>query len=410
MAAYNSYVVEYKHGSTWYAISNVQGLSCSVGRQLPTDTWPVSRTEIRVWYPEGYDSPIANLQIGTRIRFFCPGRSSTKPTWTGRVSDLSIEVGIPWNNAAADGNADFLTIKAEGELGRLGRVALARIVNTATNIEEAFRDVIGTMQLESGDNPQLLFVTDYSTATMLPLEIGAGFATRYQPNELVQQLAVGQLGRVCDGVRKTAATGNGTTDDPMVFFSTGKLADADIATVKFSDTTNNATNRQYDDIVFDSLQDGFANAAQLTYYSTGLGTQTYYSTAVDFQQPSVTFTSEGILNNVNARTDVTNYYANAWDEYAIRPTSVSATTNGQQTQNLDTLGFTDLELGYLPSKAVNIVLRGDNYLCRIEGVQLTADLNQSRFTYYISPTDTTGWFILDSADLGVLNQNKLGLY
>ena len=36
--------------------------------------------------------------------------------------------------------------------------------------------------------------------------------------------------------------------------------------------------------------------------------------------------------------------------------------------------------------------------------------DQARFTYYISPTDDTGWFILDDADLGVLDQNRLGLY
>ena len=104
------------------------------------------------------------------------------------------------------------------------------------------------------------------------------------------------------------------------------------------------------------------------------------------------------------------YWANVAADASISPSSISATTNGQHTQNLDTLGFSNLELAYLATKAVNVTFRGATTLCRIEGVSVTADLNQARFTYYISPAEQTGWFILDDSTFGVLDQNRLGLY
>jgi hypothetical protein len=41
---------------------------------------------------------------------------------------------------------------------------------------------------------------------------------------------------------------------------------------------------------------------------------------------------------------------------------------------------------------------------------MSADPEQTRITYYLSPQQANLWFVLDSAVSGVLNQNRLGLY
>lgn len=417
MAAYNSYVVEYEHGSTWYTLSNVQSLDCSVGRVLPTDDWPVSTATIRVWYPEGFDTPIANLRINTKIRFFCPGRSSTKPTWTGYVSDLRVDIGIPWNNSTKDGNADFLVIECEGALAKVGRSQtrnaettqglVKAMLWTYISLNDPSQNVAPVVASSYADEIQTSFCS-YKTVSGTSISIMA----------LVQAFAKTWQLRLVDGIRKDwsgAGTADprsiGDSDDPAFYVSTARLVASEIASVSFSDTANDATRRIYNDIQFESLMDTLYNSAAMDDFTgnsyianagTELGSQFTGYVVEDIYIPG-----QELLPNTQ---DGVNYWANAFSNPQISLTSISATTSGQHTQNLDTLGFTDLELGYLLTKGVNVTLRGQNYLCRIEGVRLTADLNESRFTYYLSDADVTGWFILDSADLGVLNTNNLGSY
>jgi hypothetical protein len=404
MAVYNAWIVEYLNGSTWTAISNVQNLTCDVGRRLPTDQWPVSTASIRVWYPTGFDAPIANLTMATKIRFFAPGRSSTEPTWTGWVRDMAVEIGIPWDTTTDDGNADFLVIYCEGEGARIGRDGL----NVRGDVLE---DVNSYIEDDIGVTNSLVIRSDASTAFGLYNTISAPNDS-YNLWEAVQQVAIYTSGRIIDGVRKKASGWTGTagsTNDPGTDFKTGALAAADIATVAFSDTTNNSTNRIYDQFELDSLADNYFTSASLT-GQTEVSTATYTATAIGATAPYRQFDTRAFGQNATRFQEVANYYANTFSAVDMAPSSISATTAAQHTQNLDTLGFSNLELAYLATKAVRITLRGTSYLCRIEGVSVTADLDQARFTYYISPTDDTGWFILDDADLGVLDQNRLGLY
>lgn len=428
MAVYNSYVIEYKHGGTWYTISNVVGLSCSVGRQLASDQFPPSIASIRVWYPEGYDSPIANLQLGTMIRFYLPGRSSTKPSWTGYVKDLRIEVGIPWNSVTADGNADFLVIECEGALARVGRSGNTKDTNVALDtpiyglllylVSQPNNAIANPAAVASSyDNDDPLATAAY--AVVYP----DGTVDNVSMLGILQAEALCHLHRLVDGVKKTWTSADpanpryyGNTDDPGLVDAYNVLFDDEIASVSFSDVHNDATRRRYDDARFEGLADTLFTTSSLNDV-TGAVFEATASTQLGSQ-----FTGE-IAPTSRVRTppgetltvtpggqDAANYWANAFSEPQISLASISATTAGQHTQNLDTLGFTDLELGYLITKGVRVTLRGDNYLCRIEGVQITADLNQTRFTYYLSDTDVTAAFILNSADLGVLNTNRLGLY
>lgn len=229
--------------------------------------------------------------------------------------------------------------------------------------------------------------------------------------------------RMLDGVRKswtsidpTKIESYGVDDCPSMFLNTNVIATADVATVAFSDTTNNATNRLYDTFDFDSLSDNYFTTSTLDtpggYQYSGSSSTTVDRDVnnIGVQEWNVVGGSVTTPTGPNYAQAAADWWANAFSNAEISPSSISATTNGQHTQNLDTLGFSNLELGYLPSKAVRITLRGNTYLCRIEGVAVTADTNQARFTYYLSPTADTAWFILDDADFGVLDQNRLGIY
>lgn len=412
MAVYNAWTVEYKNGSTWTAISNVQDLNCSVGRQTAVDQWPVSQASIRIWFPTGYATPIANLTIGTYIRFFAPGRSSTKPSWTGLVQNLTLEVGIPWNSATSTGNGDFLTIDCEGKYADVGRMpnwgAAVSVAGgnpgSAGNFAQYLNlaGVLAEATTISPYNTKLFFwVGDPSSPTNF-------FFRPIGP--LVTEFMAMTNYRLCDGVRKTSG---GSADNPMLFVGAPAAAST-VTTVGFSDTTNNATNRLYDDVTFDGLADLYYTQATVAYSVGGVPTEktssvgsapyrTYYT-----QAPASTDIAPYYLESNYANQ--AEYLANTFNPPDIAISSISATTNGQHTQNLDTLGVTDLELGYLPLYIVPVTLRGQTFYCQIEGVQVTADTNQARFTYYVTPTGTAGWFTLDSAALGVLDDNRLGIY
>lgn len=412
MAVYNDWTVEYKNGATWTEIPNVQDLSCSVGRQTAVDQWPVSSASIRVWYPEGWASPLANLTIGTYIRFFAPGRSSTKPSWTGLVKDLVVEVGIPWNSGTSDGNADFLVIECEGKYADVGRMAeYGAGVAVAGNNPGSAQLLASYLNL-TGVLTEATTTAPYQTKVFFwvgdPSSPSNFFFRPIGP--LVTEFMALTNFRLCDGVRKTTGA---STDNPMLFIGPPAAAST-VTSVGFSDTTNNSTNRQFDEITFDGLADQYYTQATLSYSVGGTATEmtsstgsapyrTYYTQAPASTAVSPYYLEENYRNQAE-------YLANAFTPPDIGLAAISATTNGQHTQNLDTLGVADLELGYLPLYVVPVTLRGQTFYCQIEGVQVTADTNSARFTYYVTPTDTTAWFTLDSATFGVLDQNRLGIY
>lgn len=411
MAVYNAYVVEYKTGGSWSTIGDVQALTIRVGRRLATDQWQPSTASITLRYPTGFASPLPGLGIDTIVRVFAPGRSATQPTWTGRVSDLSVQLGIPWNAGTSTGNADYLEIQAEGEYARAGRLGDTEQWSGVTS--------------SSVDTWFFSYWSFYNGIVSRLNHAATGYgATMYYPPtpaqlpDTVTKILNYTFLRVADGVAKKAAAGwysAGSTDDPGVSLESPVLATTDIATVEFSDTTNDATHRTFDTFELDSLSDQYFTACAFDWYDSNVAppvSKSILATAAGASSPVrqvyiQALPQGGLFTYPQQNAD---YWANAYDTAAMTPATLSASTAAQHTQNLDTLGFTNLELGYLITKAVAVEFRGQRYVCRIEGVTLTADLDATRVTYHLSATANTAWFIIGSADLGVLGQNRLGIY
>lgn len=413
MAVYNDWTVEYKNGATWTEIPNVQELSCSVGRQMPLETWPVSSASIRVWYPNGYASPLANFGAGTKIRISAPGRAANKPMWTGYVKNATFDIGIPWDSATSTGNADFLNIECEGAgavVGRSEQVTIAGLAASTNDVEDLIK------QLNASNSLPVGYDTTDPSFGIRQWSAGLTGWTEY-PWTILQNTAVYGLWRLLCGVRKTWSWVNsaGDTDDPAVYLSASPDVAKPVATASFSDTANSATARLYDQVSFDGMADVYATRAALTYYYT---TTAAYLTeiATNGSAPWRTYAANLLPQNILTRgvftyiDETAAWYANAFADQLPTISTISATTNGQHTQNLDNLGVTDLELGMLPAYTVNVTLRGTTQLCQIEGVTVTADQEQARYTYYLSPAGDTAWFILDNSNYGVLDQNRLGVF
>ena len=426
MTLYNDWSVEYLNGSTWTEIPNVQSVSCFVGRTNAVDEWGPSRATVTVWYPNGWNSPLANLASGTKIRLFAPGRTAANPSWTGLVADATLEVGQIWNSSTSTGNADFLTISCEGYIAAAGRfdgtIQLSGSYFT-TPSAIPIGELINVLSGASFGPSRPRFVMSYdsssseitSSVDISPMTSSAHI-WKFDPLEQLQAFCFFGRFRLVDGVRKSWASGAGATNDPAMYV--GRAPHETLTTtVGFSDVANNATNRIFDQVTFDGLADQYYNAANITYNTDRTNPGAVSTVDADINlEPIRTITGTfptwhaGAISPQPNYDTVAAYYANVYNPSAIAISTISATTSGQQTQNLDTLGIANLELGYLPLYVVPVTLRGQTFYCQIEGVQVTADTTSARFTYYVTPTGTTAWFTLDSAAFGVLDQNRLGIY
>lgn len=388
MTVHNAYVVQYYNTatSTWVAINDVFSLRCMVGRYTSTNQWPISTTTVRARYPGGFDTPLP-LTVGMSVRWFAPGRATNKPSWTGLIKNVRTKWGMPWNATSEIGNDDELEIEMEGGLALWGRQQL--LFSTSTLEFKLAVDTTSTLT-------NAPIGTFFSTKPAYDVSYNGG--TKLLLSWLTQAIA-GFQARICDGVANQQAWNGFPSGIPSVWVAEYK--DTPQAPVTFSDTANNATNRKYTEVEFDGLVDEYFNRVEI---------------APERQAEQTASISPGnrVLSvpTYNATTGDADYLADFLLALYSNPTlsmaRITATTANQQTQNLDTLGVTDLELGYLVQYRVALELRGQTFYGQIEGVEIDAGLSETVYTYHLSPATAGNWFTLDSADYGRLNEDRLG--
>lgn len=410
MTVWNGWTVEYLNGSTWTAIDNVQQLECMVGRRRLLDAWPTSTATMTIWYPEGWATPIPNLAIGSQIRFFAPGRSATKPSWTGFVSNLRVDVGALWDSVASDGKMDFLTIEAEGYMSRLGRLDVKSwdfiLSGTFYDFTEVFDENLNTYIVTNLDR-----TSPWNDGTYDQIQRPSTFASKVDALGQLQSWCQYMGHRLYDGIRRTWVNSVGTADQPATYIGI-PVEDPVLTSVRFSDTTNDSTSRKYDAVTFDSVFDLNYTDATITFRDAIETSRTETSATINIDPSQVYFTEFPVASSSKATTykAVAERLLRTLQPPAVTINSISATSAGQNTQNLDTLGVTDLELGYLPAYAVEVQLRGQTFYCQIEGVQITANTSETRFTYYVTTTGQTARFTLNSAVAGRLDVNRLAYW
>jgi hypothetical protein len=124
--------------------------------------------------------------------------------------------------------------------------------------------------------------------------------------------------------------------------------------------------------------------------------------------PFRSFVLETYATDTTQSKNLADYYLASVDDQVVAPNAVSVTSGGQNGTDVDSLNSNLFCL--MPAYKTQIEFRGTTFPARIEGATMTATPEQTRVTYYLSSAEANPYFILDSADYGVLDQNKLGLY
>ena len=373
MATWGSISVVYSTSDV--TLNDIQEINIEQGRQWTTDPYDAGRMIIRCRNIAGWGSP--NPKIGQRIRCnITPTGGSAINFFVGRITDVQIEYG----NLPA---MDVAVITCESALGYLARRQLTAQALTQKNTTEQAYDAV----VASGVPVTAAYVTGLSTAS----------AQTYTGNllDLVNELVPNtEYGRIVQ-------YGSAVATQPTVkFLPRNKTVSSIIAT---DDPTAGALLIRYHSITFTSGQDN--HYTQVTVQPQGLATQvstngsTYYGLTVS----SLDYTTGQALSH--AQYLVSNF-SNTDSEIAGFTWRLS--NNGQMDNTQKQLNLADFVSEYQVGSLVTLDFRGTFYKAVLEGVNITITGDDIEFDCYLSPKDLNSYLILNDADFGQLNENKLG--
>ena len=369
-----NYEVEYSTDNMVFtALTDVQDISISVGRQRQLDAYNASSAQITVRYPTGFVSPIVAMSTGNFIRI--SNLTSGQYMFSGVINNVDVSYGIPY--AGGVGNADFLTISVEGSFSQVGRTQGQSYAMSADTLYNQLVDCQTT----------------------------SGVAVQTEPTNTQPLAATTVSGTWGDWVNSVLVTINGRIWDSQAAGITTIRTPFQIATssITFSDTTNNATNQVYDQINFGSYADNYYT--QVTVDPESFGAATVSTGSAPFRTLS--------MNTFNASTsqatDYANYLLSNYNSQGFALLSISCLAEAQNTFKLDAVsGEVSNHLATIPGTKVAVVFRGTTFNCIIEGCSVSATPESSRYTFYLSGADLNAYLILDNAVFGRLDYNKLG--
>jgi len=356
----------------WAFLQNVQQISGSIGRQQLQDVFEPSSMKISARYPNGFSAPNSSLVVNTQVRVKRTGSAYTM--WTGRIRNVSVEWGIPYNSGTGTGVADFVNIECEGALAQWGRLQGNGLFVTAGTI----RNQIG--QVVAGTN----------------LNYGTTYTAENEPSlsasEVTDSLS-NWLNTECFSVGATIKDGGGTDIGVYGRDWLGNLP------VSFSDVTNNESNQAYDNIVFDSVSADYFTEIELNTYSYG---DVVVTTGT---APFRTLRQTTFNASASQATDLANYLLGIYGDNGFGISSISCNSEAQNSWALDLgYGWWDI-IGY----TTYVYFRGQTFRCTVLGSDFSATPEGgSRFTYYLADVGLTPFLVLDDTTFGILDTNKLG--
>jgi hypothetical protein len=369
-----NYEVEYSTDNiNFTALSNVQEINISVGRQQQLAAYNAASVTITARYPSGFASPITALTSGNFIAI--NNLTSGQFMFLGVINNVDVSYGIPY--AGGVGNADYITISVEGSFSRLGRVQ-----------GQSYAMAAGTLyaQIVEAQTASGVAVQTVSTNTQLL----AGTTVSGSWGDWVNSVLVTINGRMWD----SQAAGITTIRTPFQLTT---------SPITFSDTTNNATNQVYDQINFGSYADNYYT--QVTVDPEGFAPQTVQTGSAPYR----TLNMNTFSASTAQATDYANYLLNNYKTQGFALLSISCLAEAQNTFKLDAVsGEVANHLCTIPGTRVSVVFRGTTFNCVIEGATVTATPESSRYTFYLSGADLNAYLILDNTVFGKLNNNKLG--
>jgi hypothetical protein len=152
---------------------------------------------------------------------------------------------------------------------------------------------------------------------------------------------------------------------------------------------------KFQQVIFRSKADSFYTKVivepdGLAAQTSGTGTRVFTMQSYDETTAQADNLADYVLATLDVSQDV--------------PSSLTFISENQSV----TEGFTTAFFGNDGTYTTLVTLRGVVYSCFIQGVTISADPNQSRFTLYLSSSEASVGLVLDDTILGVLDTSKLG--
>jgi hypothetical protein len=370
-----SYTVSYStDGITYTALTNVQNIQFSLGRQAQLDQVKASTGSFEMRYPTGFASPITALVAGTRVRVQnTTGVAYT--IWSGRIDNVSAEYGIPY--AGGVGQADYLSVSMEGAFAVTGRMQ-------GNNYAMAAGSIVSQMSNASTQTGLTFYFGGPSSTTLAATTVSTTWG------DWVSRVCQSTNSRIWDAFNSLSVS----VISPFA---------VSINSVNFSDTANNATNQVYNKINFDSLADNFYTQVTVTPESFGAATVTQAGASVPYRA----YQANTLNASTSQATDFAQYLLANYGTARFAISSFTCMAEAQSSFQLDKIGAFD-NLAYSPGTQVGVTFRGTTYQCIIEGVTMSATPAGASFTYYVSGADLNAYLVLDNPTFGRLDYNKLG--
>jgi hypothetical protein len=276
------------------------------------------------------------------------------------------------------GPADFVTISVEGVLGQAGRT---NVTTTATMnvINGVFPGTVPPILLDAWN--------DQNISISWPQDLKKVSVTDREWNglELLQA-----TWNTYPFVLNEASNGAVVKYIPNIGLTVG-----------FSDAANNSTNQVYDQIMLDSLSENYYTAAEMTWETS--------STTDEFKvgfAPHVLYSGSTISPTQLGNQERAENIANVYSVASFDPIQVSCLSEAQSSWNL-WMGANAWEIF---GRATTVTFRGTTTDVFIIGMSITATPDTSRITYNLTPRRFFQYLRLDSATLGLLDQDRLGFY
>lgn len=363
------YEVRYVTGMTYTVLGSVQSFTINKGRVQIQDPFRAGTATIEGRNP----SALPTVAIGDRVEIVetTYGSGTEITIFRGVVADYGVNYGMVTQ-------ADRWFIRCEDGLATAGRALTSPTGGWAA----------GTLAESAAINVSA--AAGVTVISALPFTTTTTVSAQSVPNtnllNVLNQLAF------TDQARLTS-----TSYDTVLYVNRDGIGSSP-ATAVFTDGTMVSAlfPLAFDEVVFRSQADSYFDQVViepegLAAQSSGTGDRVFTGQSYD-----ETTTQAGNLADYVLATLVV--------QDAV-PSTISCISEDQP--NVDNL----LELFVGAGQCAQyqpIILRGSSYQTLIEGATLTANPDQTRFTFNLVSAEAQNFFILDSAISGVLDSSRLG--
>jgi hypothetical protein len=346
------------------SVTNIQGFTFTKGRTKISDPLRAGTGTIRGRRPD----LLPSIQVGqTAILVIRPsGPSGLGFAFSWRVADLRINYGV--TSAYDEWELDI-----EDTFAVLGRGDFSQSWSAGADVSTAINNVVGQYGIT------------LSVGIATKSKVSAQTITNGNGLEVLSQLAITEQARF-------------TTNSPIGpnnIFLYGRGWQTELITYDASDDGTGTNPIVYNALDFAGLADNYATKVIIN--PAGLSQQTAGSGSYSIALPSY---SE---SNSDAAS-LASFLVGVYSQQSGQPSRISLKLSAQNsaTKKENAMSICD------PISQVSIKFRGTTYLAIVEGFTITGLMDDVLVSCSLSSPSFYPQFILNSAEFGVLNTNRLG--